>query len=122
MTEGDTVFGSGGSLSGPSADAFSGARLIVQLATMLTDRQAVADQISQFIEERSKAERAIADLKDRQQQLLDREQACSAAETALGQRVNDVADREVQVRQAAQRVEEQRAAIAEFKASLKQAA
>jgi len=110
-----------GNVSVASDGAHSGAEFLIGLAKLITNREEVAAQIKEWLEAAKQAERAIADLKDRQQQLLHREQACAAQEQALAKREEVVAEREVQVRHAAQRVEEQKAEIAELKADLRKA-
>jgi hypothetical protein len=113
------MFGSVMTATDPAA--VSGVRLLLDLIGLLVDRQGVADQISHFIEERGKAERAIAELHEREQAVSHREQQATAHEEALAKREADVAEREVQVRHAAQRVEEQKSEIAALRADLRAA-
>jgi hypothetical protein len=103
------------------AGAVSGAQFIISLAQMITDREAVAAQIKEWIEERGKAEHALAELKKREQQMLHREQQATKQEEALQKREADVGERERQLTHATTRLEEQRAEFAALKADLHRA-
>jgi hypothetical protein len=101
------------------AGAVSGVHLILSIAEMLTNREEVAAQIREWNEARGKAERAIAELKKREQQVLHREQEAAKLEQVLQQRLEAVGEREQQAEAAVRRAEEANEHLAALKADLK---
>jgi hypothetical protein len=115
------MFGGGGSVSAPAADAaaFSGVQMLLNIISLLTDRQRVAADIERWLEAGKKASHALAELKKHEQELLRRERQAIEQEQALAKREDAVTERERQAENQLRRAEEQRASIAELKAEVK---
>jgi hypothetical protein len=113
------MFG-GSATAPPDAGAISGAEFLLGLAKLITNREEVASEIARFADERAAAERALAEVQQRETELLHREQQAAAHEQALQVREADVAERERQAQAQLQRAEEATASLMEMRAELKQ--
>jgi hypothetical protein len=114
------MFGGGGAMMATDPGPVAGMRFLLELAQLLVDRQGVADQISQFIEERSKAARLIAEFHAREITLAGRERELMAQQQALLKRENDAVELEQRARFQLRRAEEAMASLKEMRAELKQ--
>ena len=104
----------------PDEASISGARLLLNIISLLTDRQRVATDIREWAEAAKKAEHALAELHEREQALARRSQELAAQQQLLDQRLADVAEREQQAQFQLQRAEEAMASLAAMRAELKQ--
>jgi hypothetical protein len=117
------MFGGGGSVSAPSADAaaISGARLLLNIISLLTDRERVAADIREWAEAGKKLEAARKAHDAKERQLNDREADLVARESAAARREGEIAEREVQIRAEAQHVAEAKALLEQTRAELRKA-
>ena len=110
----------GGVMTATDPGPVSAVRFLLGLAMLITNREEVASEIKRFADERAAAERVLAEIQQREAQLLHREQQATAHEQALAKREADVAERERQAQFQLQRVEEAKAEIAAVRAMLRE--
>jgi hypothetical protein len=114
------MFGTLSSTGAPD-QATRDVRMVLDIISLLTDREATAADIRAWLEAGKQLDVARKAHDQREAQLLHRERACEAAEKALAKRTADVVDREQQAKFQMQRVEQAKAEIAELKADLRKA-
>jgi hypothetical protein len=103
----------------PGADAFAVARLLSNIA-MLVDGPAVAAQLRELADAMQRHNAAIAEIAEREKQLVHRGRELDAAAEALAKAQADLTEREKRAHAELQRVEEKKAEFAAMKAEVKQ--
>jgi len=103
----------------PDTAAISGAQMILNVISLLTDRERTASDIAAWFEAGKRLEAAHKAHDQRERLLHDREADVIARESAAARREGELAEREVQIRTAAQHLEEQRASLVALKAEVK---
>jgi hypothetical protein len=100
--------------------SISGARMLLNIISLLTDRERVAADIREWVEAGKKLEVARAEHEERLREIDTREKALAAAEARLKEEAAQVADQQRQAQFQLQRAEEAMASLKEMRAELKQ--
>jgi chromosome segregation ATPase len=115
------MFGGMGSTVGAGDQAFRDARFVLDLCQLVTDKEAVASQIRQWVEARNKLEIARAEAVKAEQAVAHREQQAAKHQQALEQREQAIVEKERALEALAQRVEERKAEIDALRDDLRKA-
>jgi hypothetical protein len=114
-----------GNVSLPPLDpgAVAGPLLIIRICEMMTDpdRKALVADLKNYADLLRDTQAAIAELKQREEQVLRREKEAAVAAEALAKREADAGEKDQQLQRREQRLNEMQAQIDAFKAELRTA-
>jgi hypothetical protein len=114
------MFGGGGSITAAGDQAFSDARMVLNIIGLLTDREGVAAQIKELADAMKEHRTIRAEIARREEAVLHREKQAAAHEATLAKRAADLSEREAAAKAELQGIEAKREELAGLKRELRQ--